>query len=192
MFSLLRICKYLPKFTPLYGQRVQALAAAAAKKNTVPDANETEAQPRYFRGKKIEEEVQNPFLHEYLLLIATGYDAAILDSYSNFVQIAAKMVDMDVTKSFNLPAIPEVMNVKKAKSQLRKDQILYKLKRHQRFLQVIDVSEDKIDIFVDYIQENLPCGVQLKLELKRWEEHVAPNHPSLQTLEKSVSRYQKS
>ena len=53
MLSLLRICKNLPKFTPLYGQRVQALAAAASKNNTAPAANETDTQPRYFRGKKV-------------------------------------------------------------------------------------------------------------------------------------------
>ena len=39
--------------------------------------------------------------------------------------------------SFNLPAIPESFNARKGNSELRKDHIIYKLKKHQRIIQVL-------------------------------------------------------
>eukprot|EP00112_Aurelia_sp_Birch-Aquarium-sp1_P019986 Seg505.4 transcript_id=Seg505.4/GoldUCD/mRNA.D3Y31 product="putative 28S ribosomal protein S10 mitochondrial" pseudo=true protein_id=Seg505.4/GoldUCD/D3Y31 len=162
----------------------------AADKKAAAKEDE-DSQPKYFQGRRIVEEVIDEFKHEHMLLSITGYDAAVLDSYVKFVRNAAQMTEVDLTKSFRLGAVHENFSVRKSASQLRKDQMVYHLKKHQRHIEISEVTEDKVDIFLDYIQDKIPCGVQINVELKRWEELVAPNHPSLQKGEKSVSRYQK-
>lgn len=152
--------------------------------------DKTDIKPKYFQGKKIVEEEIDPYTISHLLLSITGYDAAVLDSYTKFIQTAAKMTDVNISKSFNIQATTETFNVRKSESQLRKDQMQYNLKKHQRIVQLTDLTEDKIDILLDYVNEEMPCGVQMNLELKKWEELVAPNHPSLQKMDRSSSRYQ--
>jgi len=192
MFSFMRCGRYLQDTLAVNACRhMRRLLATQGSAVTPSSEDRTEAQPKYLHGKLVIEEVDDPHKIEHLLISITGYDAAVLDSFAKFVQNAAKMTNVDVTKSFKLPAAHESFNVRKANSSLRKDQIVYRLKKHQRIVQVSDVTEDKCDVFVDYVQEKLPSGVQVQFELKRWEELVAPNHPSLQKVEKTMSRYQK-
>ena len=49
---------------------------------------------------KVIEEVDDPYKIEHLLISITGYDAAVLDSFAKFVQNAAKMTNVDVTKRY--------------------------------------------------------------------------------------------
>ena len=52
----------------------------------------------FYSNLKIVEEVFDEFKHEHMLLSVTGYDAAVLDSYVKFVQNAAQMTDVNLTK----------------------------------------------------------------------------------------------
>lgn len=47
------------------------------------------------------------------------------------------------------------------------------------YSQVAEVPFNKSDIFVQYLQDNIPPGVTVHMELKKWEDFVSPPDPRL-------------
>ena len=54
---------------------------------------------------QVVEEVDDPHKIEHLLIKITGYDVAVLDSFAKFVQTAAKVTDLNVTKRYSIIAL---------------------------------------------------------------------------------------
>ena len=153
-----------------------------AAKSTADKEGEKEgepAAPRYFRGKLIEEKKEDPTLFPKMLLSFTGYDEPVLEDYFHFVKKATKMVDVNMTKSFPMPAASETYRAKFETDGGMERTMQYNMKRYKRVVEITELKHDKQDIFLEYIRSRLPGGVQIDIELRRWEELVDPSHPSL-------------
>ncbi|XP_066917982.1 small ribosomal subunit protein uS10m-like [Clytia hemisphaerica] len=133
------------------------------------------SERKYRHGKLIVEHVEDPTLYPFFLMIFSGTDQVVLDAYLHEVKKAAKMVDVNLTKSFNLPAIEETHKAKREGKGLVSE-VVYHLKQYQRVVEIQELTGEKSDIFLDYIQESMPAGVKIDISLKRWEKLVEPNH----------------
>ncbi|XP_020619089.1 uncharacterized protein LOC110056883 [Orbicella faveolata] len=61
----------------------------------------------------------------------------------------------------------------------KKGNVTYHFKKHGRMIQVAQLPAEKSDIFIQYLQDNIPPGVSLHMELKKWQDFVAPPDPRL-------------
>lgn len=133
------------------------------------------SEKKYKHGKLIVEKVEDPTLYPYFLMTFSGTDAVVLDGYLHYVKKAAKIVEVDLTKSFNMPATEQTYKAKREGKGLVTENV-YNLKNYKRVVEIQNLTGEKSDIFLENIQNSMPAGVQLDIELKRWEKMVDPNH----------------
>jgi len=137
------------------------------------------SEKRYKDGKLIVEEIEDPTLFPKYLLTLKGSDECVLEGYFNFVRKAAKMTDVNLTKRFGMPASSQTFKAKRDDTKSIKKEDHYILKEYLRIIEISELTSDKSDIFMDFIIKSLPAGVDINIDLKRWEMVVDPDHPSL-------------
>ncbi|XP_057315175.1 28S ribosomal protein S10, mitochondrial-like [Hydractinia symbiolongicarpus] len=142
---------------------------------------ERTTEKKYKHGKLVVEEEEDPLLYPKFLITLSGTDEAVLENFFHFVKKAAKMTDINLTKSFPMPAHEESYRAKRVGDGLQKE-VEYNFKQYQRVIEISDLTGYKVDLFLDYVQKSLPSAVQIKMELKRWEMLVDPNHITLRNL----------
>ncbi|XP_065661454.1 BTB/POZ domain-containing protein 9 isoform X4 [Hydra vulgaris] len=138
---------------------------------------ERTSEKKYIGGKLVEEEKENKMSFPKVLLTLSSTDEAVLQTYANYVTKAAKIVDVKVSKSFSMPAIPETVKAKiLSEDNSNQKQVEYAFKNYQRIIEVSDLCADKSDLFIEFVQKGLPSGVKILMELKPWEQLVNPDH----------------
>jgi len=91
-------------------------------------------------------------------------DEAVLDSYTQFVQRAAKVLNLDISGKIVLPRHIEKRTLLKSPHIYKKHRAQYELRTHARMFQVRQMTGETSDIFLEYIQRNLPEGVSMSVE----------------------------
>jgi len=99
-----------------------------------------------------------------LTLKVRGSDAAVLDSYTQFMRRAATVLNLDVSGKVILPMHIEKRTLLKSPHIFKKHRYQYELRTHARMLQVRELTGDTADIFLEYIQRNIPEGVSMSVE----------------------------
>ncbi|XP_068728626.1 small ribosomal subunit protein uS10m-like isoform X3 [Montipora capricornis] len=112
-----------------------------------------------------------------LLIKLEGLDGAVLDNLSQFVVSSSKMMNLQVTKKFNLATEKFSQTLAYPPDSYRKQSLTYHLKKHGRMIEIGEVPVEKADIFIQYLQDNVPVGVSVKMELKKWQDFVSPPDP---------------
>ncbi|XP_073247706.1 small ribosomal subunit protein uS10m-like isoform X2 [Porites lutea] len=110
------------------------------------------------------------FLKRYLtyfnlLIKLEGLDSAVLDNFCQFVVSASRMMDLKVTKKFNLATETFSQTLAHPPDTYKKHKETYQFKRHGRMIEIGEVPVEKSDIFVQYLRDNVPVGVTVQLEL---------------------------
>merc|ERR1712126_4144 len=136
------------------------------------------SEQQYKYGKLIVEEEEDPKVYPKFLLVFTGYDEASVNTYFNFAKKAAKMTDVYLTKEFRMPAKEAIVKSNIYNEGTSKI-VEYKLKQYERVIELSDLTGEKSDIYIEFLQKSLPPGVQIRMELKKWETHADPGHGSL-------------
>jgi len=103
-------------------------------------------------------------LMSLLTLKVRGSDAAVLDSYTQFMRRAANVLQLDVSGKVVIPTHIEKRTLLKSPHINKKHRVQYELRTHARMLQVRELTGDTADIFLEYIQRNLPEGVSMSVE----------------------------
>lgn len=93
-----------------------------------------------------------------------GSDEAVLDSYTQFVQRAANVLNLDISGKVVLPRHIEKRTLLKSPHVYKKHRVQYELRTHGRMLQIHQITGDTSDIFLEYVQRNLPEGVSMSIE----------------------------
>ncbi|KAJ7358879.1 28S ribosomal protein S10, mitochondrial [Desmophyllum pertusum] len=93
-----------------------------------------------------------------------GSDEAVLRSYTTFVTLAATLLNIDISDRILLPTSIERHTVLKSPHIYKKHRAQYEVRTHARMLQVRNVTCDTSDVFLEYIQRNLPEGVSMSVE----------------------------
>jgi len=99
-----------------------------------------------------------------LTLKVRGSDPAVLDSYTQFMRRAATVLNLDVSGKVILPMHIEKRTLLKSPHIFKKHRYQYELRTHARMLQVRELTGDTSDIFLEYIQRNIPEGVSMSVE----------------------------
>ncbi|KAK2561039.1 hypothetical protein P5673_016170 [Acropora cervicornis] len=83
--------------------------------------------------------------------------------------------------SFRLPLckISSVLFCYKSGLTLPQRSSVRHLLSHQKAIKskIGEVPVEKSDIYIQYLQENTPVGVSVKMELKKWQDYVSPPDP---------------
>lgn len=103
-------------------------------------------------------------LFEEVTLKVRGSDEAVLDSYTQFVRRAAITLNLDVSGKIVIPMHIEKRTLLKSPHIYKTSRVQYELRTHARMLQVRQITGDTADIFLEYIQRNLPEGVSMSVE----------------------------
>jgi len=99
-----------------------------------------------------------------LTLKVRGSDEAVLESYAQFMRRSATYLDLDVSKKTILPMHIEKRTLLKSPHIYKKHRAQYELRTHTRMLQVKQLTGESADIYLEYIQRNLPEGVSMSIE----------------------------
>jgi len=99
-----------------------------------------------------------------------GHDEAVLESYSQFVRRAAKILNIDISGRIALPIKRQRFTLLKSPHIYKKHRVQYEIRTHRRLLQLHQLTGETADVFLEYIQRNLPEGVSMKVEQVELEE----------------------
>jgi len=132
-----------------------------------------------FATKTETESQESPLAYSNLLIKLEGLDDGVLDHYCQFVISACKMMKLQVNKKFNLVTENFSQTLAFPPDSYKKGNVTYHFKKHGRMIQVAQLPAEKSDIFIQYLQDNIPPGVSLHMELKKWQDFVAPPDPRL-------------
>lgn len=92
-----------------------------------------------------------------------GFDYAVLDSYAQFMSKAAQLLGIDMSGKVCLPTQIQKFTVLKSPFVYKKHRVQYELRTHVRLLQIRKVTGTTADIFLEYIQRNIPEGVNMSV-----------------------------
>ncbi|XP_020892625.1 probable 28S ribosomal protein S10, mitochondrial [Exaiptasia diaphana] len=124
--------------------------------------------------------MKRDLIYPNILVTVKGYDAAVLDHFCQFIKGASHIFDLDVTKKFNLPTEKISQTIANPPDSYKKHKTTYEFKKHGRMMQIKEIPVEKADIWLQFVQSNLPEGVNLHIELKTWQDFVSPPDPRIE------------
>eukprot|EP00123_Amoebidium_parasiticum_P011887 comp20969_c0_seq1/m.28064 comp20969_c0_seq1/g.28064 ORF comp20969_c0_seq1/g.28064 comp20969_c0_seq1/m.28064 type:complete len:230 (-) comp20969_c0_seq1:647-1336(-) len=92
-----------------------------------------------------------------------GIDHRVLDSYVEFVRRSAKAFDIPVSGRIALPTHRRLIQVLKSPHVHKKHKELFAKITHNRLVEVYDCSDQTMELFLKYIEDNMPAGVMSTL-----------------------------
>ncbi|PFX13183.1 putative 28S ribosomal protein S10, mitochondrial [Stylophora pistillata] len=107
---------------------------------------------------------QKETLYSLINIKYKGSDEAVLRSYTKFMTMAAKHLDIDISDRILLPTAIERYTILKSPHIFKKHRAQYEIRTHGRMLQVRNVTQETADVFLEYVQRNIPEGVSMKVE----------------------------
>jgi len=138
---------------------------------------------------------QDDFVEERLFsninLVVKGNDEAVLDSYAQFMTRAAKILDIDVYGKTILGTHIEKRTLLKSPHIYKKHRVQYEVRTHGRLIQIRRITGTTADIFLEYIQRNLPAGVSMNVEQTEVIDIPEYIRPPVELTHKSIARTKK-
>ncbi|KAK1338410.1 hypothetical protein QTO34_001526 [Cnephaeus nilssonii] len=103
-----------------------------------------------------------------------GHDKAVLDSYEYFAVLAAKELGISI-EVHEPPRKIERFTLLKSVHIFKKHRVQYEMRTLYRCLELKHLTGSTADVYLEYIQRNLPEGVAMevtKTKLERLPEHI--------------------
>ncbi|XP_037700476.1 28S ribosomal protein S10, mitochondrial [Choloepus didactylus] len=113
-------------------------------------------------------------LYKRLSVLVKGHDKAVLDSYEYFVMLAAKELGISI-KVHEPPRKIERFTLLKSVHIFKKHRVQYEMRTLYRCFELEHLTGSTADVYLEYIQRNLPEGVAMevtKTKLERLPEHI--------------------
>ncbi|XP_061254178.1 small ribosomal subunit protein uS10m isoform X1 [Bos javanicus] len=113
-------------------------------------------------------------LYKRLSVLVKGHDKAVLDSYEYFAVLAAKELGISV-KVHEPPRKIERFTLLKSVHIFKKHRVQYEMRTLYRCLELEHLTGSTADVYLEYIQRNLPEGVAMevtKTRLEQLPEHI--------------------
>nr|XP_051711675.1 28S ribosomal protein S10, mitochondrial isoform X2 [Oryctolagus cuniculus] len=113
-------------------------------------------------------------LYKRLSILVKGHDKAVLDSYEYFAVLAAKELGITI-KVHEPPRKIERFTLLKSVHIFKKHRVQYEMRTLYRCLELERLTGSTADVYLEYIQRNLPEGVAMevtKTHLERLPEHI--------------------
>ncbi|KAM7135760.1 small ribosomal subunit protein uS10m isoform 1-T1 [Molossus nigricans] len=113
-------------------------------------------------------------LYKRLSVLVKGHDKAVLDSYEYFAVLAAKELGISI-EVHEPPRKIERFTLLKSVHIFKKHRVQYEMRTLYRCLELKHLTGSTADVYLEYIQRNLPEGVAMevtKTKLERLPEHI--------------------
>ncbi|XP_039098593.1 28S ribosomal protein S10, mitochondrial isoform X2 [Hyaena hyaena] len=113
-------------------------------------------------------------LYKRLSVLVKGHDKAVLDSYEYFAVLAAKELGISI-KVHEPPRKIERFTLLKSVHIFKKHRVQYEMRTLYRCLELEHLTGSTADVYLEYIQRNLPEGIAMeviKTKLERLPEHI--------------------
>ncbi|XP_074844625.1 small ribosomal subunit protein uS10m isoform X2 [Carettochelys insculpta] len=114
-------------------------------------------------------------LYKKLSVLVKGHDKTVLDSYEYFAVLAAKELGISIEKICEPPKKIERLTLLKSVHIFKKHRVQYEMRTHYRCLELKHLTGSTADVYLEYIQRNLPEGVAMevkKTKLEKLPEHI--------------------
>ncbi|XP_029532294.1 small ribosomal subunit protein uS10m isoform X3 [Oncorhynchus nerka] len=114
-------------------------------------------------------------LYQKVSLLVKGHDKAVLDSYEFFAILAAKELGVTLGKVFEPPKNIERLTLLKSVHIFKKHRVQYEMRTHYRCIELSRVTGSTAQVYLEYIQRNLPEGVAMevtKTSMEKVPEHL--------------------
>ncbi|XP_029281639.1 small ribosomal subunit protein uS10m [Cottoperca gobio] len=129
-------------------------------------------------------------LFQKVLVLVKGHDRAVLDSYEFFATTAAKELGITINKVYEPPKDMERFTVLKSIHIFKNHRVQYEMRTHYRCIELSHLTGCTAQVYLEYIQRNLPEGVAMAVTQTAmekipnhilepvWEEHPIDDKPS--------------
>ncbi|PIO23668.1 hypothetical protein AB205_0014440 [Aquarana catesbeiana] len=163
LFSL--ICFQL---TVLFANR--DTTAAGSAQPAIPQANDIHANVR----KLISSTDEPDILYKEIEVLAKGHDKTVLDSYEHFTVLAAKELGICVERVYEPKRKMERFTLLKSIHIFKKHRVQYEMRTHYRCLELKHLTGSTANVYLEYIERNVPEGVALEITKTKMEK--IPDH----------------
>ncbi|KAL2082712.1 hypothetical protein ACEWY4_022530 [Coilia grayii] len=114
-------------------------------------------------------------LYQRIEVQVKGHDKTVLDSYEFFATVAAKELGIDIGKVYEPPKNIERLTLLKSVHIFKKHRVQYEMRTHYRCIELSRITGSTAQVYLEYIQRNLPEGVAMeitKAAIERVPEHI--------------------
>ncbi|CAK6961882.1 probable 28S ribosomal protein S10%2C mitochondrial [Scomber scombrus] len=113
-------------------------------------------------------------LFQRVSVLVKGHDSAVLDSYEFFATMAAKELDINISRVFEPPKEMERLTLLKSVHIFKKHRVQYEMRTHYRRIELSHMTGSTANVYLEYIQRNLPEGVAMEVTKSAMEK--IPDH----------------
>ena len=141
--------------------------------STVSNANVQTSANKYCQSEGNEPDR----LYKTLEIEVKGHDQAVMNSYEKFVSMAAKELDVNISKIWTPPKFIKRYTLLKSVHIYKKHRVQYEMRTYFRVIQLEHVTGSTADTLLEYIQRNLPEGMAMKVTRHAIEaipKHIKP------------------
>ncbi|KAM4771677.1 small ribosomal subunit protein uS10m [Rhinophrynus dorsalis] len=124
-------------------------------------------------------------LYKKIEVLAKCHDKPVLDSYEYFAVLAAEQLGIPVEKVHEPQKKIERFTLLKSVHIFKKHRVQYEMRTHYRCFELKHLTGSTANVYLEYIQRNLPEGVALeitKTTLETLPDHI--KHPVWDQLSK--------
>uniref|UniRef100_UPI00398F0F73 small ribosomal subunit protein uS10m isoform X2 n=1 Tax=Pristiophorus japonicus TaxID=55135 RepID=UPI00398F0F73 len=114
-------------------------------------------------------------LYKKISVMVKGHDKTVLDSYEYFATLAAKELNINVDKVYEPAKKIDRMTLLKSIHIFKKHRVQYEMRTHYRCIELKYLTGSTADVYLEYIQRNLPEGVAMevtKTMLEKLPDHI--------------------
>ncbi|KAM4633902.1 small ribosomal subunit protein uS10m [Polymixia lowei] len=114
-------------------------------------------------------------LFQKVSVLVKGHDRAVLDSYEFFATMAAKELGITLGKVFEPPKNIERLTLLKSIHIFKKHRVQYEMRTHYRCIELSQITGSTAQVYLEYIQRNLPEGVAMevsKTAIEKVPQHI--------------------
>ncbi|XP_033859506.2 small ribosomal subunit protein uS10m [Acipenser ruthenus] len=114
-------------------------------------------------------------LYKNVAVLVKGHDKAVLDSYQYFATLAAQELGINIDKVYEPPKRIERLTLLKSVHIFKKHRVQYEMRTYYRCIELKHLTGCTADVYLGYIQRNLPEGVAMEVtrtSLEKLPEHI--------------------
>ncbi|XP_059841756.1 small ribosomal subunit protein uS10m [Hypanus sabinus] len=113
-------------------------------------------------------------LYKKISVLVKGHDKLVLDSYEYFATLAAKELNITVDKVYEPPKKVDRLTLLKSVHIFKKHRVQYEMRTHYRCIELKHLTGSTAEVYLEYIQRNLPEGVAMEVTKTMLEK--VPHH----------------
>ncbi|XP_033630923.1 28S ribosomal protein S10, mitochondrial-like [Asterias rubens] len=135
----------------------------------------TQNKSQQITTNEVEDTEELDQLYKTVELKVKGHDDSLLDSYELFVTMAAKELGIQVESVTKPLKRIQRLTLLKSRHIFKKHRVQYEMRTHFRVITLMHLTGTTADVFLEYVERNLPEGVAMKVTkcaLEKLPEHL--------------------